>query len=52
MLKCASGERYFDLKTERRIAYKDLVIEPEVKIPLGKPRSRSENNIKMDLTET
>jgi hypothetical protein len=35
-----------------RNAYKILVGEPEGKRPLGRPRSRWVNNIKMDLRET
>ena len=31
--------------------YKVLVGKPEVKIPLGRPRRRGEDNIKMDLQE-
>jgi len=34
---------------ERRGIYRDLVGKPEVKRPLGRPRGRWENNIKMDL---
>ncbi|KAJ4431211.1 hypothetical protein ANN_19808 [Periplaneta americana] len=36
---------------EYRNAYRVLVGRPEGKIPLGRPRSRWENNIKMDLRE-
>ena len=36
---------------ERRGVYRVLVREPEGKIPLGRPRRRWENNIKMDLWE-
>ena len=36
---------------ERRGAYRVLVGKPEGKRPLGKPRRRWENNIKMDLKE-
>jgi hypothetical protein len=32
-----------------RNAYKIIVWKPEVKRPLGRPRHRWENNIKMDL---
>jgi hypothetical protein len=35
-----------------RNAYKVLVGKPEEKRPLGGPRHRSENNIKMVLRET
>jgi hypothetical protein len=34
---------------ERRSAYRVLVGKPEGKSPLGRPRHRWENNIKMDL---
>jgi len=36
---------------ERRDAYRILVGKPEGKRPLGKPRHRWEDNIKMDLRE-
>jgi hypothetical protein len=36
---------------DERGAYRVLVGRPEKKRPLGKPRSRRENNIKMDLRE-
>ena len=36
---------------EGRGAYRVLVGEPEGKRPLGKPRRRWEDNIKMDLQE-
>jgi hypothetical protein len=36
---------------ERRGVYRVLVGRPEVKRPLGKPRCRWEDNIKMDLRE-
>jgi hypothetical protein len=36
---------------ERRSVYRVLVGKPEGKRPLGKPRSRWEDNIKMDLQE-
>jgi hypothetical protein len=36
---------------ERRVAYKVLVGRPEGKKPLGTPRHRWEDNIKMDLQE-
>jgi hypothetical protein len=35
--------------TAKRNAYKVLVGKPEGKKPLGRPRHRWENNIKMDL---
>ena len=34
-----------------RVAHRNLVGKPEGYRPLGKPRRRLENNIKMDLTE-
>jgi hypothetical protein len=34
-----------------RSAYRVLVGRPEGKRPLGRPRRRKEDNIKMDLTE-
>ena len=36
---------------ERRGVYRVLVGTPEGKIPLGRPRCRWEDNIKMDLQE-
>jgi hypothetical protein len=36
---------------ERRGAYRVLVGKPEGRRPLGRPRSRWEDNIKMDLGE-
>jgi len=36
---------------ERRGAYRVLVRKPKGKRPLGRPRRRSEDNIKMDLRE-
>jgi hypothetical protein len=36
---------------ERRGAYRILVGKPEGRRPLGRPRRRWENNIKMDLRE-
>jgi hypothetical protein len=36
---------------EGRGVYRDLVENPEEKRPLGRPRRRWENNIKMDLHE-
>ena len=36
---------------ERRAAYRVLVGKPEGKKPVGRPRHRWENNIKMDLQE-
>jgi hypothetical protein len=34
---------------EKRNAYKILVVKPEGKRPLGRPRCRWANNIRMDL---
>jgi hypothetical protein len=34
---------------ERRVVYRALVGQPEGKRPLGSPRGRWEDNIKMDL---
>jgi hypothetical protein len=39
------------LKGEERKLYKILVGKPKGKRPLGRPRRRWENGIKMDLTE-
>jgi hypothetical protein len=36
---------------ERRGVYRALVGKPEGRRPLGRPRRRWENNIKMDLRE-
>jgi len=36
---------------ERRGVYRVLVGKPEGKRPLGKPRRRGDDNIKMDLQE-
>jgi hypothetical protein len=36
---------------ERRRAYRALVGKPEGRRPLGRPRRRWENNMKMDLRE-
>jgi hypothetical protein len=36
---------------EKRNVYKIVVVKPERKRPLGRPRRRWVNNIKMDLTE-
>ena len=36
---------------ERRSVYRVLVGKPEGKRPLGRPRSRWENNIEMNLQE-
>ncbi|KAJ4437913.1 hypothetical protein ANN_13852 [Periplaneta americana] len=44
-------ERVFRLWWEERNAYRVLVGRPEGKRPLGRPRRRWEDNIKMDLRE-
>jgi len=36
---------------DRRGVFRILVGKPEVKMPLGRPRRRWEDNIKMDLQE-
>ena len=36
---------------QRRGAYRNLVVKPEGNIPLGRPRRRWDDNIKMDLQE-
>jgi hypothetical protein len=36
---------------DRRVAYRALVGKPEGRRPLGRPRRRCEDNIKMDLRE-
>jgi hypothetical protein len=36
---------------KRRVAYRALVAKPEGRRPLGRPRYRGEDNIKMDLQE-
>jgi hypothetical protein len=36
---------------EKRNVYRTLVVKPEGKRPLGRPRRRRVNNIKMDLRE-
>jgi hypothetical protein len=36
---------------EGRVMYRVLVVKPEGKRPLGRPRCRWEDNIKMDLQE-
>jgi len=36
---------------ERRGVYRVLVVKPEGKRPLGRPRRRREDNFKMDLQE-
>jgi len=36
---------------DRTVAYRALMGRPDVKMPLGRPRHRRENNIKMDFQE-
>jgi hypothetical protein len=43
--------RAYSTNEEKRNAYRILVGIPEGKIPLGRPRSRWLDNIKMDLRE-
>jgi hypothetical protein len=43
--------RICSMHGERRGAYRVLVVKPEEKRPLGRPRHRWEDNIKMDLRE-
>jgi hypothetical protein len=42
---------HFGVNTEKRNAYRILVGTPEGKRPLGRPRCRWMNNIKMNLRE-
>ena len=42
---------YVERMGERRVIYRVVVGKPEGKRPLGRPRSRREDNIKMDLRE-
>jgi hypothetical protein len=35
----------------RRVVYRVLIVRPDGMRPLGKPRCKLENNIKMDLQE-
>jgi hypothetical protein len=42
---------YVARRGEKRNAYRILVGKPEGKRPLGRPRRRRVDNIKMDLTE-
>ena len=39
-------------KDESRSAFKILIYRPTRKRPLGRPKSRCEDNIRMDLKET
>jgi 3-oxoacyl-ACP reductase-like protein len=43
--------RAFSMYGEKKGVYRVVVGKPEVKRPLGKPRHRWEDNIKMDLQE-
>jgi hypothetical protein len=43
--------RAYSTHGDKSNAYRILVEKPEVKRPLGKPRRRWENNIKLDLRE-
>jgi hypothetical protein len=43
--------RAYSTNGEKRNAYRILVGKPEGKRPLGRPRRRWVNNIKMDLRE-
>jgi hypothetical protein len=43
---------YVARMVEGRVAYRVLVGRPEGKSPLGRPRRRWEDNIKMELRET
>jgi hypothetical protein len=43
--------RYVARIGEKRNAYRTLVVKPEGKRPLGRPRRRVEDNITMDLRE-
>jgi len=43
--------RTFGMDGEKTSAYRVLVRKPEGKRPLGRPRRRWEDNIKMDLLE-
>jgi hypothetical protein len=44
--------RHVERMVEKRNAYRILVGKPEGKRPVGRPRRRCEDNIKMDLRET
>jgi hypothetical protein len=43
--------RAYSTHGEKRIAYRILVGKPEGKKPLGRPRRRREDNIRIDLRE-
>jgi hypothetical protein len=48
---CISDLKSHSIKEEKRNAYRILVGKPEGKRPLGRPRRRWVDNIKMDLRE-
>ena len=49
MRRIRTGGGYLALMAEKRDIYRVLVGKPEGKRPLGRPRLRWEDNIKMDL---
>jgi hypothetical protein len=51
MIKEDEVDRACNTNGAKRTAYRILVGKPEGKRPLGRPRRRWEDNIKMDLTE-
>jgi hypothetical protein len=48
---CSTNEKERERERERRTAYRILVGKPKGRIPLGRPRHRWVNSIKMDLRE-
>jgi hypothetical protein len=36
---------------ERSVAYRDIVVKPEGRRPVGRPKRRCKDNIKIDLRE-
>jgi hypothetical protein len=48
---CKKPQRTCSTNGEKRNAYRILVENPEGKRPIGRPRSRWMDNIKMDLRE-
>jgi hypothetical protein len=48
---CEAQNRHVARTDEKRNAYKILVGKPEAKRPLGRPSSRWEGNIRMNLRE-